>query len=194
MSSNLAVINEGLIRLGVPPLASLADQSAQALSAANIYQTTKEAELAEHPWSFALREVALVKLALSDEQKRNSDFDFAYQLPGNVLRVLGLRSFDTYRLAGDQLYTNDRTARLVYVENVLESGWPSYFSRLVSMSFAAAVAITLTDNAQRGQMMYEQADFERRRARTTDSQQTPPYVFNLMRIYLRRTSNPLAQA
>lgn len=194
MSSSLTVINEGLVRLGVPPLSSLADQSAQAMSAANIYTTTREAELAEHPWSFALREVMLSKVVSVPGGSRSTEFDYAYQMPGGTLRVLGLRSLDTFRLAGDQLFTNDREARLVYVSDVPESAWPSYFARLVSLSFGAAVAVTLTDSESRAALLYQQSDAERRRARVTDSQQTPPYVFNLMRIYLRRSSNPLVHA
>lgn len=194
MSSSLDVVNEGLVRLGVPPLASLSDQSAQALAADSIYQTTREAALAEHPWSFAYREIAIPKLALSIEQARNTAFKHAYQLPTDSLRVLGLRSLDTFRLAGDQLYTNDSEARLVYIANVPESQWASYFRKQVAFQFAAAVAITLTENTSRAELMYGLAAEQRRNARAVDSMQTPPYVFNLMRVYLRRTSNPLAQS
>lgn len=194
MSSSLEIVNEGLVRLGVPPLSSLSDQSAQALAADTIYKTTRESALSEHPWSFAYREVLLPKLALSEEQKRNTSFEFAYQLPNDMLRVLGLRSLDTFRLAGDQLYTNDSEARLVYVANVSEAQWPAYFRKMVAFSFAAAAAITLTENNTRAELMYTLAAEQRRTARGIDSMQTPPYVFNLMRVYLRRTSNPLTQA
>lgn len=189
--SSLEVINDGLVRLGVPPLASLADRSAQALAAESIYGTVREALLAEHPWSFALREVELPKLQLLPEEARNSQYAFAYQLPPGCLRVLGLRSYDTFRLAGDQLYSDDDRARLVFVLNVDEQQWPAYFTQLVSYSFAAAVAISLTEQTTRAQMMETLAFDQKRKARSVDSSQTPPYVFNLMRIYLRRTNNPL---
>ena len=190
--SSLDLINDGLIRLGVPPLASLSDRSAQALAADSIYRTTKESLLAEHPWSFGLREVELPKLALEPEELRSSEFDFAYQVPSDNLRILGLQSTDNFRLAGDQLYTNDNKARLVYMRNVGEQKWPAYFIKLVSYSFAAAVAITLTEQTTRAQLMEELAARQRRTARTVDSSQTPPYVFNLMRMYTRRTHNPLS--
>lgn len=194
MSSSLDVVNEGLVRLGVPPLASLSDQSAQAIAADSIYQTVREAALAEHPWSFALTETALPKLSLDDDEIRNTKFEFAYQLPTDSLRVLGLRSTHTYRIAGDQLYTDDKEARLVYVADVDEGGWPSYFTQMVAFAFAAAVAITLTENNTRAQLMYQLAGEQRRTARTIDSLQTPPYVFNMMRVYTRRNTNPLSQA
>lgn len=192
MASRLDVVNDGLVRLGVPPLASLSDQGAQAIAADNIYQTVAESALAEHPWSFALREQRIPKLELDDDDRRNFQFDFVYQLPSDYLRVLGLRSYDVYRLAGDQLYTNDGDAYVIYVANVDESRWPAYFAKLVSFSFAAAVAITLTEQTTRADLMYRLADEQRRMARNTDSLQTPPHVFNLMRVYTRRTQNPLS--
>lgn len=191
MSSSLEVINEGLVRLGVPPLASLSDQGAQALAADQIYRTTKESALAEHPWSFAYREVELPKLVLTDAQRRSTQYEFAYQLPTDRLRVLGLRSLHRFSIAGDQLYTNDSEARVVYIANVNESTWPAYFKKLVAFNFAAAAAITLTENDQRAQLMYTLAGEQRRTARATDSMQTPPHVFDMMRVYLRQTSNPL---
>lgn len=194
MPSSLEVVNDGLVRLGVPPLASLADLSAQAIAAESIYETVAKSALAEHPWTFALREKLLSKINLPDEDKRNYKFEYAYQLPADNLRVIGLRSADEYRLAGDQLYTNDKEAYVLYVADVSESAWPAYFAKLVSFSFAAAVAITLTDQTSRAELMYQMASEQRRTARVTDSLQTPPYVFDLMRIYTRRSYNPLTQA
>ncbi len=193
MASRLEVINDGLVRLGVPPLASLSDQSAQALAADSIYTTISDAALSEHPWSFAYREKRLPKLSLDSEELRASDFEYVYQLPVDYLRVLGLRSYYFYQLAGDQMYSNDKEAQVVYVARVPESTWPAYFAKLISFQFAAAVAITLTEQTSRAELMFALADQQRRMARSIDSLQTPPHVFNLMRIYTQRTNNPLAQ-
>lgn len=194
MASDLEVVNEALVRIGVPPLASLLDASAQALTASTIYRNVKREVMSDHPWSFALREKELAKLVLTDSEKRFSDYTYVYQLPADLLRVLGLRSLDRFQLAGDQLYTEDKGARLVFVEEVSEASWPAYFLELVVFSTAAAFAISLTDSADRAALMYDQERRLRPRARAIDSQQTPPQVFNLMRIYTRRSTNPLTQA
>jgi len=76
---------------------------------------------------------------------------------------------------------------------VPESTWPAYFAKLISFQFAAAVAITLTEQTSRAELMFTLAEQQRRMARSIDSLQTPPHVFNLMRIYTQRTNNPLAQ-
>jgi hypothetical protein len=191
MSSPLAVINRGLVRLGVPPLASLSDADAQALAAATLYDEVKKAELAVFPWSFALRETALPLLNVPSHQERWTGFDYTYQLPPNNLRVLGLTNYDAFKLTGDQLHTNTENARLVYIENVGEQNWPEYFQKIVSFEFAASVAISLTDDSNRASLMYGQAMAARRTARSIDSQQTPHTVLQLMRIYQKPSYNPL---
>jgi len=191
MSSPLAVINRGLVRLGVPPLASLSDADAQALAAATLYEEIKEAELATFPWSFALRETALPLLNVPSGDERWTGFDYTYQLPTGNLRVLGLTNYDAFKLTGDQLHTNTENARLVYIENVGEQNWPKYFQKVVSFEFAASVAISITDNSQRADLMYNQALQARRAARSIDSQQTPHTVLQLMRIYQKPSYNPL---
>lgn len=193
MSSDLSVINEALIRLGATPLASLEDGSAQALVAASTYETCKHSLLADHPWHFATREVALARLSLPDEERFYSGYQYAYQLPVVMLRALGLRDGDYFQIASDQLLTNSREARLVYIHPALESVWPAYFRRLVVLETAAAFALALTESAQRADMFYREAARMAPRARAIDSQQTPPHIYNLMRIYARRRGNPLTQ-
>jgi hypothetical protein len=194
MSNDLAIINEALVRIGVNPLASLSDAGAQALTASTIYTNVKQELLSDHPWYFALREQRLAKLSLQQDELRFSGWRYVYQMPADRIRVLGLRSYDRYQLSGDQLYADDRDARLVYVSDAPEQTWPPYFRELVVFGAAAAFAISLTDNTQRADLMYAQEQRLRSRARAIDSQQTPPQVFNLMRIYVRRTTNPLSQA
>ena len=191
MSSSLKVINRGLIRLGVPPLASLSDRSAQSMAADTVYTEIKKAALAEFPWSFALRETDLPELSVPSGQERWSDLPYTYQLPNDVVRVLGLLNYGGYRLTGDQLHTDEKKPRLVYVTNVSESHWPEFFQKVVSFDFAASVAVTLTDEVNRADVMYQQAQLARRTARAIDSQQTPSPVLKLMQIYLRRGYNPM---
>ncbi len=194
MASDLDVVNEALIRLGVPPVSSLSDRTAQSLAAATIFDNKRRELLSDHPWYFALREATLPKLALEDFDKKFTGYRHAYQLPTDYVRVLGLRSYDYFQLAGRHLYTNDSKAQLVYVADVGASAWPSHFRQLMVHELAAAFSMPLTDNTQRAELFYGEAQRARPRARAIDSQQTPPYVFNLMRVYTRRSHNPLTQA
>lgn len=192
MTSSLEIANEALVRIGVPPVPSFDDATAQGLVLSALYAQTRRRCLADHPWAFALRESQLPKLVLSDPDLRLSEWDFVYQLPTDSLRVLGLKSFRTFAISGDQLYTHDAAARLVYVSDVDEPGWPAYFVHLVVLELAAALAISLTDSSSRADTFYVEARRERPRIRAIDSVQTPPFVFDLMRILAKRSYNPLA--
>lgn len=194
MSSDLAVVNEALVRLGVPPIASFSESSAQALTAQTVFKNVVRELTADHPWYFALREVTLPKLNLSESDTRFSGYEHVYQMPSDSVRVLGLKSLDRFQLAGDQLYTNDDPAQLVYVRERNAEAWPPHFRKLVVLELAAAFAMTLTDNSGRATLFYNEANRYRPRCRALDSQQTPPQVFDLMRLYIRRTNNPLGQA
>ena len=193
MSNSLRVVNEGLVRLGVPPLASLSDQSAQAMVVEQIYDRQKRTALANFPWPFALRERKLerINVASQDEEFR-ARWSYTYQMPNNVIRVLGLHEREPFYLSRDRLHTNARKARLVYVEDVGEQNWPEYFQTYVALKVAAALAISLTDTSARADRMYEEARLQERQARVIASAETPPEVFETMRIYARPGYNFLA--
>jgi hypothetical protein len=193
-TSELAVVNEALVRLGVPPVGALSELNSQGVSASNLLETTRQELIADHPWSFALQEKALTQLSLSDKDERLIGYEYVYQLPPEILRIIGLRSRDSYRISADQLYTGASDAELVYLLDVGVSYWPPHFRRALVFSLAAAMALPITDSTSRADLYYKQARQTLVRARAIDSQQVPREVFDLMRVYTRRSSNPLAGA
>jgi len=194
MSSELSVINDGLVRLGVPPIASLSDASAQSIGAENIYPRERAAALADFPWSFATKQVQPSQLTIPKGSRDWEGFEYVYQIPSDSVRIMGLASGADYWVSGSHLYTDVKEPSLVYIANVEESYWPEFFARAVSLRFAAATAIMLTDATTRADLMYQQAQQAMQRARSLDSQQIPSMVFNLMRIYSKRSTNFMAGA
>lgn len=188
-ASDLSIINEGLVRLGVAPLASLADQSAQAISVASTYENIRDEVMADFPWAFALKQVFLAALVLPDTQKRLKGYEYTFQLPADRLRVLGLESRARYGISGDHLYTDDKDALLLYIYKAPVGMWAPYFVELIAMEVAAALAMTLTDSSSRARMFYELAGRKRQRARSIDSQQTPNNVLEIVRAYGRTRAN-----
>lgn len=193
-SSDLSIINEGLVRLGVPPLASLADQSAQAISVASIYDNIRDEIMADFPWAFAVKQKVLASLAISPSSFRMKGYKYAYQLPADNLRILGLNNYSHFALSGDQVYTDDDNATLLYIYRAPVGMWPPYFVELVAIELAAALSMTLTDSSSRAELFYRLAGRNRQRARSIDSQQTPNEVFQTVRAYSRRHSNWLRGA
>lgn len=181
--SELAIVNEALVRIGATPVASLSDLSAQSLAAANIFATVRDELLADFPWSFALREERLARLSTRGERLLSGRY--THQVPAEALRVLGLLCYTPYQMAGDQIYSDAKDANLVYIARVPVSAWSSSFVKLMALELAAAFAITITDSSNRADMFYREAARLRARARSLDSQQTPARVLDLMRIYAR---------
>lgn len=193
-TSDLAIVNEGLVRLGVPPIGSLSDQSAQALSIASIYHNVRDELIADHPWVFAVQEKRLASIEVDDIDLRYQDFQRVYQMPSDCLRALGLTCCMGYQISGNQLYTDSQEATLLYIYRAPVSLWPAYFRELVAKEMSAALAMTLTDSTTRTEMFYTLARQARQRARSIDSQQTPNRVLRIMQAYTRRSYNPLRSA
>lgn len=203
-TSALDVVNDALIRIGAETIPSFEDASATARATAQVYNTVRRRLLADHPWSFAVRSTIPTQLLLATVDRRLLHGRYAYQLPADLLRILGLESFGDFQVSGDQLYTDDlltavtttnpRPPGLIYVSDAPPSFWAPWFDELIVLELAAAFAISITDQTARAETYKSMADRQARRARAIDSQTTPSIVFDLTRIYLARTPNPLAGA
>lgn len=195
MASELDVVNEALVKLGANPIASLNDVGAAATAARVTFETVKERLLAETPWYWALKRVQLPEVSLaSGEYDEYPDYDHIYQLPSGMIRALGLVDHEPFAILRDRLHTSSDDPVLVYVFEAEVSRWPGYFRSVVVKTLASELAVAVTDITSRAQWWAEQARQERARAMAIDAQQTPPWVFDLMRVYLRQTVNPLAGA
>ena len=193
-SSALSIVNQALVRIGASPVATLDAVEAQSIAASNLFGTVTRNLISQHPWSHALRSTPLSQLSVDENDRRWHEYRYVYQLPFDRVRVLGLRSLSSFRLAGDQLYTDAQPAELVYLQATDPQAWPDNFVQLAVLELAAAFAVSVTDSSNRAQMYMVEARQQRARAMAEDSQQTPPWVFNLMRIYARERVNPIATA
>lgn len=194
LQSDLSIVNQALVRIGANPVPTLESFEAQSVTAANLFQTISENVTSMHPWAHALRSAELSQLSVDEEDRRWHEYRYVFQLPNDRIRILGLESLSSFRIAGDRLFTDDEHARAVYIARTNPQSWPANFVHLVVLECAAAFAISVTDSANRAQMYMAEAREQRSRAMAEDSQQTPPWVFNLMRIYARERINPLATA
>lgn len=200
--SELAVVNDALVRVGAETVPSFEDATAQALAVSTIYAHVRRRLLADHFWNFSLRSVIPPQLVLTSVQRRLLFGQYVYQMPADTLRVVGLESFSDFQLSADQLYTDDLLVAVsatnpnppgvVYVADVAPSFWSPWFDELIVLELAAAFAIAITDQTGREAVYRSRADAYARRARALDSQQTPAIVYDLIRIYLENRGNPLA--
>ncbi len=173
--SALALCSRALIKIGAQPVASLEEGSAEAEVAANLYPAIRDALLSAHPWSFATAQATLPRLAAAPV----ADFPCAFQLPAGFLRVLsagvpGSSRGLAYRILEGRLHCGSGQVVLGYIFRPDESAFPPFFAAALTTRLAAEFCIPLTENNQRAQLLFAQAEAELRAARLTDSQQATP--------------------
>jgi len=175
--SSIALCSRALLKTGCRSITSFDEGTAEAEVAGNLYETTRDALLSAHPWSFATAQETLPRL----EAKPIADFDYAFQLPAGFLRVIsagaGRGSGLTYRIQERRLHTHSSDAVLTYIFRPDESEFPPFFDQILIARLAAEFCIPLTDSTSRSDALRKLADVEFRQARLIDSQQDTPSAF-----------------
>lgn len=174
--SAVGLCARALLKIGANPITSFQDGTAEAELAAALYAPTRDAMLAGHGWSFAMRQGALVRLTTPPP----ADFAHAFALPDDFLRALSLGSGGrgrglAYRIQGASLLADAAEVTLTYVARVAEGAFPAFFDAALIARLAAEFCVPLTENSSRAETLLKQAEAEFRRARLTDvSQDSQP--------------------
>ena len=173
--TDIALCSRALIRLGVAPISSFADGTAEAEICGALYGTVRDALLSAYGWKFATGQALLTQLADAPV----ADYQFAYALPSDFLRALSA-GYDgrgrglEYRISGNALHSNGENVLLTYIYRPDESGFPPYFESVLIARLSAELCIPLTESTARADFMYQLASSEFARARQIDSQQDTP--------------------
>ena len=176
--SDVALCSRALLKIGAAPVHGFDDATAEADVAGALYGPTRDALLSAYPWSFATGQAALNRLI--DEPL--ADYANAYQLPGDLLRVLSAgggprgRGLD-YRLAGRRLQANAPAVVITYVFRPDEADMPPFFDQALIARLAAEFYIPLTESTSRAESLARLAEQEFRRAKLIDAQQDAPPRF-----------------
>ena len=171
--TNIDLCSRALVELGANSISSFDEASAEAKVAAQLYQPTLENLLASYPWRFALKQKSLGQL----QTKPISDYQYAFQLPNNCLRILSAgqnvkSSGLQYKIVGSCLYTNAPSVVLSYIEKPDESTFPPFFVKAFISALAGEFCLPLTESTTRTDYMRKIADAELKQARLVDSQQS----------------------
>ncbi|CAA7621184.1 hypothetical protein [Magnetospirillum sp. UT-4] len=172
--SSIALCARALLKLGCATIASFDEGTAESEVAANLYPSTRDALLSAHRWTFALGQATLPRLSGVPV----ADYDYAYQLPADFLRVISAgadrgRGLD-YRLMERRLHTNADQVVLTYIFRPDEMAFPPFFDQVLIARLAAEFCIPLTESPTRAEALYRIANDEFARAKGIDGQQQPP--------------------
>ncbi len=173
--NDIGLCARALARVGVHPITSFADGTAESEIAALLYPPLRDAILSSYPWSFATAQISLTRL----ETAPVADYAYAYQLPSGFLRALsagmGTRGRGvSYRLVQNQLHSDASAITLTYVYRPEEEDFPPYFASAVITRLAAEFCLPLTENTARAEALARLADQDLIRARQIDAQQHSP--------------------
>ena len=170
MASKIDLISNALILIGDASINDLTGNDRRKVIARNLYDNVVQNELTKHRWGFA-RKKAQLSLLLAEPI---SEWDKAYELPSDMLTLIGLYPRINYQVYSSQVYCNYSQALYCdYIYNCPENKWPVYFAKMIEYALARDFSTSLRDStASRAEMAaeYENAS---RMARYTDSQQHP---------------------
>lgn len=176
--TKIDLCSRALVKLGAGTIASFNEATAEAKACTQLYEPTLESLLAAYPWRFALEKKELARLVSTP----TADYQYAYQLPNDCVRVLSAGQGDKsqglkYKLVGDTLHTNAEKVVISYISRPDETAFPPFFSNALIARLAAELCLPLTESTTRTDYMYQRAEEEFKAAKLTDSQQDVPACF-----------------
>jgi hypothetical protein len=177
-----------LVMLGAAPISSFTDGTTEATICNTLYPGVRDSLLSGHRWNFAVGQISLPALVAVPV----ADFSYAYQLPVDYLRALSVGTSPRgagvpYRISERRIHCDaGPPCVLTYIFRPDESTFPPWFTQALAVLVAANICQAVTDNTNRAQQMWDQADSEITRCRTINGQEQTPAGFGLGPLILAR--------
>lgn len=175
-TTKTSLLSGALVRIGQGPISDTTGTSDEKVAAEVVYDTVKEAMLAEHPWAFALRESVEAQLA-GGGAGYNTQYAFVYQMPAKAVAFIGLTSLRKFELYGDQIHTDDDSGSMIFIENVGEAFFRPYFSLAMIYQLASELAISITDSTSMAEKWEKKAEKQWQKARSRNAMETVNPLF-----------------
>lgn len=171
MATSIDIASNALLLVGDSPISSFEDPGAGAQVAGAIYPDTYSSVMSEHPWSFAFKEQQLSRLSQMPDPKTN--FKYAFQLPGDLIRIWKLMPHSDYTIVGSLIYSNETELLLRYIFQVDEIDLPPQVVKAIEYKLASDFAMSVTED--QGKAQYYEQKYLRQiaLARSVDSQGRP---------------------
>ena len=113
MADKVKICSVASLLVGGNDFGSFDEDSREAKLSAALYDNTKSVLLMQNAWRFSLRQFQLSKLLA----KPLYDFDFAYQVPNDALRISSAVGAADFQIIGDKIYSNADNLMITYQHN-----------------------------------------------------------------------------
>lgn len=175
MASPVEVCNLALVPLGDHTITSLTQDSEVARKCNHLFAHLRKSAIRRHPWNFAKRQAELAQL----EETPEFGFAYAFQLPADCLRVLGMeKSYQSYKIRGRKLYTDESVAKISYLTDVSDTTqWDAAFVVAFSKYLGSELAWSLTNSRTlKADLRQEYLDAAREATGVDAQEETPDEV------------------
>lgn len=167
--TKISLISDALVLLGEKPASSLTENRYGVTVGANLFEAIYENELCSNRWRFAMTKEALAQLV----DAPLNEWQYAFQLPSDMLMPIGVYPKADYEVYADHLYTNCSSVELDYLFKPEVSEIPAYFAQLMRYALARDMIKPLTESDSGVSIMEAKYSRQRDRAMFADAQGRP---------------------
>jgi len=174
MASVVNMCNSALNLLGASTIAALTDDTKNARLCNQRYEPIRNRVFRSHAWNCLHKRVQLAQNSTAPIV----EYDHAYALPSDCLRVLKIHNGSTdsiasaldYKLEGRNIVTDIDTVFVIYIAlDTDPNNYDTYLRESISHQLAADLAYAITNNATLANQYMTRADERLREARFIDA-------------------------
>jgi hypothetical protein len=174
MASVVNMCNSALNLLGASTIAALTDDTKNARLCNQRYEPVRNRVFRSHAWNCLHKRVQLAQNSTAPV----IEYDHAYALPSDCLRVLKIHNGTTdsiadaldYKLEGRNIVTDIDTVYLIYIAlDTDPNNYDTYLRESISHQLAADLCYAITNNATLANQYMTRADERLREARFIDA-------------------------
>ena len=186
MASKITICSNALLQLGAATISSFDEGTDLSKLCSNLWEQTRDGVLRAHPWNCATKRVSLAPTAASPVY----EFAFAYNLPGDFLRLADADTDFNYKVEGRQVLADENPLLIKYIFK--NKDVPSYDALLIealTAAMKAALAYPVTKSTTKESETLALYLERLRLARAIDGQEgTPDAIGNSQLLHARRRS------
>ena len=174
MASVVNMCNSSLNLLGASTISALTDDTKNARLCNQRYEPVRNRVFRSHAWNCLHKRVQLAQNSTAPVV----EYDHAYALPSDCLRVLKIHNGTTdsiataldYKLEGRNIVTDIDTVFLIYIAlDTDPNNYDTYLREAISHQLAADLCYAITNNATLANNYMSRADERLREARFIDA-------------------------
>ena len=174
MASVVNICNSSLNLLGASTISALTDDTKNARLCNQRYEPVRNRVFRSHAWNCLHKRVQLAQNSTAPVV----EYDYAYALPSDCLRVLKIHNGTTdsiasnidYKLEGRNIVTDEGTVFIIYIAlDTDPNNYDTYLQESISHQLAADLAYAVTNYATLADKYMVRADERLREARFIDA-------------------------